>query len=405
MHLLALAARNTLRNRRRSALTALAFAVGALAVVLLRGASEGFVQLVLEEVVRGRTGAIQVHPRGYGEALEALPTWLTFTEDPALEAELAGVEGVTAVAPRLRLTALASNGAVEAPVLVRGVRPEAERAVCPAFGRDVIPPGTPLGADSTGAVLGRALGRAFGLAENSPGRVTLSATSPGGRANAVTLEVQGLSALALPFENKRVVVLPLERAQALAGLAGRVSEYALDVADLEAPEPTVERLRAALGDRAEVQSWKELEPYARDTVKRQRLVVAFVALVLGLIVLLGIASTTAMQVHERTREIGTLLALGLRRAQITALFVAESTLLALAGAAVGSLSGAALVAWAHARGIRLALLDTALTLRPELDAAAFGGALALAVVGGGVSALLAARGAARLDPAQALRER
>jgi putative ABC transport system permease protein len=216
--------------------------------------------------------------------------------------------------------------------------------------------------------------------------------------------VRGLSTLSLPFENKRVVVLPLNSAQALVGLEGRVSEYAIDIADLEHPEPTVLALRAALGSRAEVHSWKELEPYARDTVRRQRLVVGFVAMILGLIVLLGIASTTAMQVHERTREIGTLLALGLRRAQITALFVAESTLLALAGSAAGAAAGAAIVSTLLARGVKLALLDTALVLRPELDATAFAGALGLALVGGALSALLAARGAAKLDPAQALRE-
>jgi putative ABC transport system permease protein len=281
----------------------------------------------------------------------------------------------------------------------------AEKAVCPAFGRDVAAPGVALAPQMEGAVLGRALGRSFGLSEDPRGAfVSLAATSPWGRANALRLEVRGLSTLSLPFENKRVVVLPLNSAQALVGLEGRVSEYAIDIADLENPEPTVLALRAALGPRAEVHSWKELEPYARDTVRRQRLVVGFVAMILGLIVLLGIASTTAMQVHERTREIGTLLALGLRRAQITALFVAESTLLALAGSAAGAAAGAAIVSTLLARGVKLALLDTALVLRPELDATAFAGALGLARVGGALSALLAARGAAKLDPAQALRE-
>jgi putative ABC transport system permease protein len=290
-------------------------------------------------------------------------------------------------------------------VLVRGVDPLAERKVCPSFGRDVMAPGKPLESGARGAIIGRVLGRTFGITPATEGaELTLSATSPTGRANALRLGVQGLSSLALPFENKRVVVLPLSTAQALVGLDGRVSEYAVDIADLEHPEPVVKRLREALGERAEVHSWKELEPYARDTVKRQRLVVGFVALVLGLIVLLGIASTTAMQVHERTREIGTLLALGLRRSQITTLFVVESVLLALGGATAGSIVGALLVLLANSHGLSLTLLDTSMVLRPELDALALVGAFALALVGGGLSALLASRGAAKLDPAEALRE-
>lgn len=407
MRLWALALRGVRRNRRRSGLTALAFAVGALAVVSLRGFSEGFVQLVLEQIVRGRSGAIQVHRAGYVDALEALPTWLDLEHSPAFEDRLRAVPGVRAVAPRLRFTARASNGSVEAPVLVRAVRPDHERAVCPAFGTDVLPPGRALPDDegATGAVLGRELAQALGLGPDPGGaRVFLSAASASGRANALDVPVLGLSAMQLPFENKRVVTLPLALGQRLAGQEGRVSEYAVDVADLESPEPIAAALRAELGPGYEVHTWRQLEPYARDTLRRQRGVVAAVGAVLLLLVLLGIASTTFMGVHERTREIGMLLALGLRRRQVLALFVLESAVVGLAGAALGAAAGAAVVAFFGARGVRLELLDTHVTLYPVLEPGTLLLGLAAGVVAAACSAALPARQAARLDPVEALRD-
>jgi ABC-type antimicrobial peptide transport system permease subunit len=54
-----------------------------------------------------------------------------------------------------------------------------------------------------------------------------------------------------------------------------------------------------------------------------------ITLVLFLLVLTGVVNTMMMSVYERIREIGTMLAVGVRRHRIRALFLWEALLLAL----------------------------------------------------------------------------
>lgn len=408
--LASLALRNLSRNRRRSGLALAALVLGAGAMVLLRGLSDGFVELMISEVVDGRTAAIQVHRAGYLEAVEVLPTALHLPHDEETLARLRAVPGVKGVAGRIRFGGLISNGAFEATFVGRGVDPSAEREACPHFGRDVLPGGAPLTeGDRSRAVLGVELAKALGVSLEREGErpspyLALSATSPEGRANALGVEVKGLSSFRLPFENKRSVVLPLPLAQELLGLHGRVTEYAVSVERLEEVEEVARELRAALGDGHEVHTWRELEPYVRDVIRRQRLVLAVVAAILLVVVLTGVANTVLMSVHERTAEIGTLLAMGMRRRQILALFSLEAALLGALGGLLGALLGTALVAVLGATGLELDILDNAVVLRPRPGLAFAALSVLASTLGALASGAWPARRAASLRPIDALRQ-
>jgi putative ABC transport system permease protein len=385
--LLPLALRNVRRHRRRSVLTILAVALGMAAVMVLRGVSGGFVNLMMEQVVDGRTGTIQIHKSGYVERLDALPTGLAFAFDEGLRARIAAVPGVRAVAGRIRFDGSISNGLTALPFIGRGVDPDAEGAVCPAF----TPPGG-------GAVLGLELGQALGTPH-----VMLEVTGPSGRMNALDVPVTGTSAMRLPFENKRSVVVSLERARALLGMPGLVTELGVRIDASTSIDVAAERLRAAVGPELEVHTWRELEPYVRDTLKRQTAVIDVVALVLLFIVLSSIASTTTMSVHERTAEIGTLLALGLKRRQILTLFLLEANVLGIAGALFGAFAGGLAVLALGAHGVTLHVLASTVTLRPVIDHQALVLGVLLCSGGAVLAAGWQARRAAQLDPVEALR--
>jgi putative ABC transport system permease protein len=73
--------------------------------------------------------------------------------------------------------------------------------------------------------------------------------------------------------------------------------------------------------------------------------------VLGTIAALGILNTFLMSVFERTREIGTIRAVGWRRSRVVALFLLEGLFLGIAGAVLGGLLGAGLVEFFSVHGI------------------------------------------------------
>jgi len=118
---------------------------------------------------------------------------------------------------------------------------------------------------------------------------------------------------------------------------------------------------------------------------------AAVSLVIGGI---GIANVMIISVTERTREIGTRLAIGARRRDVLAQFLIEAALLS----GVGGLIGVA-VSWAT--GFVLSVFAPAFPSVPPMWAV-FGG-LGSAVTTGLVAGYLPARRAAGLDPVEALR--
>jgi ABC-type antimicrobial peptide transport system permease subunit len=66
--------------------------------------------------------------------------------------------------------------------------------------------------------------------------------------------------------------------------------------------------------------------------------------ILLVIIIIGIINTMFMSVKERTKEIGSLRAIGMHRRQILLMFVTEGFLLGLVATTLGSVTGA-LVAW------------------------------------------------------------
>jgi putative ABC transport system permease protein len=82
-----------------------------------------------------------------------------------------------------------------------------------------------------------------------------------------------------------------------------------------------------------------------------RFVGGILHLVLGTIAAFGVLNTALMSVFERTREVGTMRAIGARRSRVVALFLLEGLFLGAAGAAGGALLGALLVHWFSLHGI------------------------------------------------------
>lgn len=330
--LLRLAMRNVFRAKARSAITIGALFFGVTMSLLLSAFVMGVGESLVAEAIESRVGAIQVHRTGYFEKRDRQPLALYLTQDPAVEAKLRATPNVKGLTPRITFNGLLTNGSRGTIAMITAVDPQTVRDVLPKL--DLYLEGDPLlPGDRNGAHVGLELNRALDLKPGVP--LMLQAQGLGGRDNALDLEPRGVLAGQNPLEGKRAVTVPLAFAQALLGMEGKVTEYVVAVKDLGQLDETAAALRATLGEGFEVQTWEQLRPALRDARLLQRAVLGGVSVFFLVIALFGVANTLLMTVLERTREIGTLLAVGMTRSMVARLFMLEAFLQAVLGATVG----------------------------------------------------------------------
>jgi putative ABC transport system permease protein len=373
-------------------------------VVNGRGIIWGLQSMFISDTIDARLGGIQVHRTGFVDNVDMVPLKLNLPYDDAFRAKLLAVPHVTGVSGRIMFNGLVSNGVSQTMFVGRGLDTQHETEACPKSAQSVAEGGRPLvPGDENVALVGSELADSFELKLGKS--VAVQTVSPSGRANSLDLTVKGLSTSAFPFENKRVVTVPLSTAQQLLGLEGRVTEYALRVDDPELIDETAVKLRAALGPEYEVHTWRELQPFLRDLINIQNFVLGTISFILLVVVLTGIINTMLMSVFERVREIGTLLAVGVKRLQVMQLFILEATFIGLAGGVVGATMGRVISAVIASRGISFHLTGvTAVTvLRPHVTWTFTFSAVGVAVLAAVAAALLPAWRASRMNPVDALR--
>ena len=397
-----LALRNVMRNRRRTWVTLAALVVGVGGAVCVRGLLDGLQNATVETVVLGQTGAIQIHRKGYLENVLASPLNLTVPADEAFLAKLRAVPGVTAVAARISFPGLVSVGEETLFMAASAVDPKGELEVVPLRAKTLNPGATFPGVElPDGVLLTAELARAI---DGKPGtEAALLSNDVDGVLSGELVHVAGTMNLNLPGE-KKVGLVPLAVAQRLLKLDGRATELVVGVEKFKEATVVAARLREVLGPEYDVKTWEEIAWYIKQQMGRQNFIASFIIVVFTLLMLLGVANTMLLSVFERTREIGTMMAVGVSRRQITLLVLFEALVVGALGALLGSLVGTAVLAFLNAQGIevRAPASNIPYLLRPAMDLRYLVRTVLVASVGAVVFALYPARRAAKLRPVEAL---
>jgi putative ABC transport system permease protein len=400
-----LALRNLSRNRRRSALTAVAIVVGVALVIFAWGLMSSLLKTMVDDVVDRRLGALLVRPKIDAEAAAIAPVDPNLDVSGSLLDIVKTTPGVRAATPRLRFNGMLGNGITQSMVVVTAVDPVRELTVCPRRPEEVVGGEGHFvdAAHENGVVVGRELSR--GLSAPPGASLTLQASGPTGQMNALDVDVGGVGRGASFLEGKGMITVPLAFAQSLLKMQGRATEIAIALN----PDADVARVQAALQARlpadVEVTGWGEQLPFLRDAQLRLRVILGGVAFVLFAIAIFGVVNTMLMSVWERVKEIGTLLALGLRRRQIVALFLLEGAMLGVLGGTVGVVLGSLATFVAGQRGLAFTPPGSAVSfvLHPSPSPVLAFVAFVVAAFGSLAASALPARRAAQLDPVEALR--
>jgi putative ABC transport system permease protein len=107
------------------------------------------------------------------------------------------------------------------------------------------------------------------------------------------------------------------------------------------------------GQKLDVTTWEDELGQFKQFIWGIKVFTGLLVFILMVVIIIGILNTLAIAIRERTREIGTLRAIGMQRRKVLWLFMLETFLLGLGGCASGALAAAALAASLNAAAIRV----------------------------------------------------
>jgi lipoprotein-releasing system permease protein len=218
-------------------------------------------------------------------------------------------------------------------------------------------------------------------------------TSPGD-----AYQVRGIYDLGQRTLNRAYAYVNLATAQALLDLPGGVSSLDLSVDDMFGAENLAQRLQR--GFPHEVESWRRANPQLSTALNNQTVMTLLVRFFLALVVAIGVASVLIVSVVQKTKEIGILRAMGAGRGRILRVFLLQGAMIGAGGGILGSACGY-LLTMIMSNVLRAD--DGSPLFQPQFNPQLYLYTLLGAGVLGLLAAVMPARRAARLDPAQAIR--
>ncbi len=339
MDLLSLAWKNLWRNRRRTLITLAALSLSLMLIQAFHNLSFGVYRAMIDSGVRAGTGHLVVYRHNY---LQLRDEKLVF--DPGtLGAQIAALEGVEAVLPRIYLPALAQSSRESRGVLLTGVVPAAERQVNPFL--DDLPNAYQLPSLSgREALLGSRLMKELQLKPGNKFVVTLQHSS--GELSSEMFRVQGAVRTGIKSIDKTLLMVGRDRAAELAGVPDEIHELAIVLKDQSADRLVLPQIRHLLADRADLEclTWEQAMPNLYNAIRLDYASQKLIFVIMLLIVTIGVINTLLMSVMERFREFGVFLAVGASTMRLRLLVLIEALLLGLVALVIGSCLGA-LATW------------------------------------------------------------
>jgi ABC-type lipoprotein release transport system permease subunit len=351
-----MALRNVGRHGRRTGIVLTAVAVGLGGILATMSVNYGMVFQMVETAIRTEVGHLQIHGRGYQDSTGIdvrIPG-----RNGAAEV-LAEQAGLSAWTRRLHSEALVFSPRASVGVRLVGIEPEREAAVTALA--DSVVEGEYLGGQTSagdGALRGPRPKLLMGvrLAERLKigvaDKVVLSVQDVHGDMTGEAYRVGGLFRTASRELDETAVYLRLEEGQRLLDVGDDVSSLVLVTRDGVAPEAAKTALVARLDPTLEVQTWKELRPLLVSMIQMFDSTGWVIYAAVFIAMAFGIANVLLMSVYERIREIGIMMAIGMRPGRLVAVIVIESMLLTLAGVFLGFVAGLGAI-WALRDGIDL----------------------------------------------------
>lgn len=304
---------------------------------------------IIQDSLLGRYGNIQIaRKKVWEENAKELSYPISSSALSDLKGMLGRIPEVEKVSSQISFTGLLLSGNSSKPVNFVGIDTENEVV---SYG-DSIAEGENLRSTSSNSILiGESLARELGVAPGE--QVRLIVKTEGSNRSTGKRVVAGLYTAQSEEVEKRQVYLPITSAQKLVG-KNVVGRLAIELKNRSSTDRVARDLRKDEGITSlslGIRTWKQLSSFYKMLNSFFGLIFGFLVVVVSVLVFFIILQVLTMSFLERTREVGTIRALGTRSGEVFRMFVSESFLLGLTGAIIGLAFGILLALGFNSLGI------------------------------------------------------
>ncbi len=350
---LLLAFRNVFRNRRRTVMTLLMVGGGVAGLLLVGGFFAFMFRGLRESTIRTGLGHIQIFNAEHfrRDEVHVLDTGISNWRQVAAATQTA--QHVRGVAPRIEFYGMLSNGVKSSVFMGSAVDPDTEHRM--GFDPRVMT-GRQLSGNANGeveALVGTGVARSMSVKVGDG--LTILAVTADGALNGIDVQIVGIVSTGFKDLDDRYLRITLPSAQRLLQ-SDRVTNLVVGLDKTENTDAAAAEIAPRLSGQAQeltFKKWIELAAYYKQVRTLFSGIFLFLGIIVFFMVLMATVNTLLMSMFERTREIGTMLAMGTPRRWIVALFMVEATLTGILGAAVGVVGGNLLGSALNAAGFHL----------------------------------------------------
>ncbi len=339
--LMRLAWRNLWRNHRRTLIMLAAITLGVWAMIFMTALMRGMVSQMIADGISALPGHVQVHHPDYRD--DPSIANLIPISDTDLSAQFEGA-GFVNWATRVRVPAVITSEYESRGLTLLGIDPASERDLT-FVDYDAVEGRFLESSDDPGVVIGRKL--AATLNTEIGKRIVLMSQDPDNDIADRGFRVVGLFEANIKSFEENYLFAGKATVQKMLRIGDRVSELVVVGDDYRNVDAEFEQVSQLVDGNVEVKRWFELDPYLGTMLGVMDGFVLVWVVVIFLALSFGLVNTLVMAVFERVREIGLMLALGMKPINILGQIVVESLLLLAIGLAMGSS-----LAWATVQPIK-----------------------------------------------------
>lgn len=323
-----IATRNLIRQKYRSAISLSAVIFGVCGLILTSGFVEWIFMELRETSIRSQLGHLQITRPGYWDEGKANPYQFLLPESQLINSNPAHIK---AIVPRLSFSGLISTGESTLSFIGEGVDKHEQEYFGDAL---QISAGNHLsGNSSSQIILGEGLSRNLGVKIGD--NVTLLVNTSHGGINAIEVTISGFFTTVSKSYDDNAIRLPIDTARKLLRVEGAHNWIVL-LNHTEDTDLVLSILTNHLDQsKFEIIPWYQLADFYNKALTLYSKQILAVKFIIAIIILLSILNAMSISVMERTGEIGTSMALGVKQSLIIRMFITEGILIGCFGALLG----------------------------------------------------------------------